>query len=79
MLPLLSWELEVTVTVPSPASTLETALMAFMQQTAAAAAVAAAGNAARDARMTELLGTARLPPAFRVRLTPSYLPAIYHD
>ena len=49
-------------TVPSPANTLETALMAFMQQTAAAAAVAAARNEASDARheasdarMTELL------------------------
>ena len=52
------------VTVPSPTSTLETALMAFMQQTAAAAAVAAARSEASDARMTELLG---------VR------PAIYHD
>ena len=38
--------------------------MAFMQQTAAAAAVAAARSEASDARMTELLG---------VR------PAIYHD
>ena len=37
------------VTVPSPTSTLKTALMAFMQQTAAR-------NEASDARMTELLG-----------------------
>ena len=37
------------VTVPSTTSTLETALMAFMQQTAAR-------SEASDARMTELLG-----------------------
>ncbi len=64
------------VTVPSTATPLETALMAFMQQNAADRQANRQANEARDAIMTGLLGVC---PALYHDCDDEVLADLYHD